>query len=492
MSGSSGGMASEGLGRSKLLYHAEKFAICTSPQKVLRRYTAKAKHMAKKELVRHISHVCAWIALAHPIERAACRYGGTLSPVLVLSRMLALKCGARLDARGLLSLRAVRATCMRVLEHPQETVEYRQDWIDLLERIPAQSSRTKHKMSARAVEASSLDDALVWKRVRRLHVHIRKWVHQDLARQESIISDIEVQLAKLLENDLDCIDTIALRRMMYEVVGALSCPRKKPGLTDVVAHMTEDDVERFRRSAKLQKRVRQILLTCVVTWRERLQLEDAQIEPVLSHLKYYIDSFEHGHLDVEYACAGKQWSKLKAAVGLLEDVVSPSTTTVAPGPGHAASQRVEPKQETLTESKRSQASYRDGIYQPPAKVLALPTIEHDPDNPKVLKCTLCAFTMTSSWYFVQPKTKVRAVLIPHNGHSSCRQGKRPVPFVVADGSKGLNDYGDTFDFCMHGIRRRDCRPCGGRGICSHSVLSRNCKLCGRRSKKSRDQVVDKR
>jgi len=74
-----------------------------------------------------------------------------------------------------------------------------------------------------------------------------------------------------------CVDTVQLRKFVYDVIGALAPPRSKLRPSD---DPVQFDQKSLRRLEAVQRRTRQILIKAITIWRDTLWLEDEQIEPV--------------------------------------------------------------------------------------------------------------------------------------------------------------------------------------------------------------------
>ena len=101
-------------------------------------------------------------------------------------------------------------------------------------------------------------------------------------------------------------------------------------------------------------------------------------------------------------------------------------------------------------------------------VQALSTVVHSPDESVVLRCTECSRPMSSSWYFVHPRTGVTLVLTPMNRHAHCRRlHQQKCYFRSEDKSACITDDFNCLDFCKHVRRPQDCAACGCCGCCVH-------------------------
>ena len=141
---------------------------------------------------------------------------------------------------------------------------------------------------------------------------------------EQVVMDLETQLAQFLAGE--SVDALRLRRLLYEMVGALSPPRMKSSPMENTVPLDNLAAERLKETALIQRRVREVLIKALSLWSKTLKLEDLQIEPILGHLQQTIEHFERRHLDVRHARAGGQWQRLKAAIGLPQAQAEPSSS----------------------------------------------------------------------------------------------------------------------------------------------------------------------
>eukprot|EP00928_Gymnodinium_smaydae_P046845 TRINITY_DN31229_c0_g1_i1.p1 TRINITY_DN31229_c0_g1~~TRINITY_DN31229_c0_g1_i1.p1 ORF type:complete len:478 (+),score=41.63 TRINITY_DN31229_c0_g1_i1:177-1436(+) len=411
-------------------------------------------------LLRHIAHVCAWIALAHPLEAAAHRNDKTnLSPVTVLSTLLGICRRKRLDDRVRQALDAVRSCCEVVLGSQSEACEHTVDWKMLCDQLPTRQRKRKlNDMSTPSPKdidscASIYDidklDVVMLKRVERLNRCICKWQQRDLDDNIAASRDIEERLERILA--AETIDTVALRKVLYELVGALSPPRLLPSPCAESLPMDELTALNLRKSAALQRRIRNMLLTGILTWRSQLQLEDEQIDPLLSRVGAFISHFEKMHSsDIRQACSWRQWKKLYAASASSSDdgidAVGTSDGKSAAGQRHHV--------------RQGKASAKDGVYTPSASRKRLKYVEHRPSEEFTVRYGTCGHEIKSAWWFVRPGFPPR-VLVPQNGH------KIPMPptgkvcgkYRRVDGGPTFSDLFANLDICEHNqqIGRASCR-----------------------------------
>eukprot|EP00928_Gymnodinium_smaydae_P099570 TRINITY_DN9541_c0_g1_i1.p1 TRINITY_DN9541_c0_g1~~TRINITY_DN9541_c0_g1_i1.p1 ORF type:complete len:541 (+),score=29.32 TRINITY_DN9541_c0_g1_i1:67-1623(+) len=498
---------------TKLQRHARKFRECSTPHAVLEVYATKAQTMKKSELLRHICHVCAWVALAQPLHVAANRLGPKgLSPVRVLTEMISLHGLCRLDDRARAALRAVCSCCDVALE--SDSCCYKDDWQRLSEVLSRLRKRVRTEVEhSNALTESRLKEqprvkndcekemntfeVFAFKRAKRLNVSICKWRQYDLVEGRSRAADMESRLTAILQSA--SVDTVALRKLLYEAIGALSPPRSSPEQGDQTLRLDDLVAERLRESALIQLNVRKILVNGLNSWRSSLCLEDVQVEPILERVRYLIQSFEERCGHIQHAQASTQWEELKAAVGLCEaqvGLISGETSRPAvkldqslPSRGpHVSSKdnldvalpiQEQPKVVRKT-TPRSLFSTIGEYYEVGARFQALDAVVHRPAQPKTLECQHCSHRILASWYFINPNTKKERVIVPFSGHSVCRSklgNKRLAQFRATDGFPSIRSELSALDYCEHKRERRHCRHCGDH-VCQHGRPRDQCKVCG--------------
>merc|ERR1740129_953387 len=230
--------------------------------------------------------------------------------------------------RARAALEAVSSRCRVVLG--EESCYYKEDWCNLKTSLPRFRKRKQGEQQVAVVDGSGEPvasecagfdamesrDAFMFRRARRLNRSICHWRNLDMTESQFLVSDAKSRLSGIKRNAN--VDTLQLRRLLYDVIGALSPPRAKPIPS---AHPVPMDIlaaERLKTTAAVQYDVRAILTIGLSLWRNSLWLEDVQVEPILTHVKHLIRSFEQTHGQLYHACAKKQWQKLKHIVGLVE------------------------------------------------------------------------------------------------------------------------------------------------------------------------------
>jgi len=387
----------------KLQRHARMFYRSPAPDEVLERYSRKSEVMGGKELVRHMSHVCAWIALAQPLKDAAKRTRNDgLSPVLVLQKMLCLRGRAMLDDRARAALSAVLSSCTLMLR--SGSCRRKRDWQKLRDLLPKSLPRNRDHMKelvAQSCHDQGGEERDIWmlKRVRRLNRRICKWENFEFNERQAYASELIRRFAETSSSDE--MSSVHLRGLLYEVAAVVSCPRGKSARSDPREPLDDFAAERLRASALIQKELRRIMVQAIVLWRGRLRLEDEQIEPVLARMRYFIERFENRHGDLNLACEGRQWTKLKAAVGSTS--TEPVTLLQPASCGQAAGK------------KRRMRTSSEGCYTPSERIRAFPCVKHRTSCAVRLFCATCQRSIVSDWY-LEDATGKSYLLVPRRGH----------------------------------------------------------------------------
>mmetsp|Transcript_76289 Transcript_76289/g.246899 ORF Transcript_76289/g.246899 Transcript_76289/m.246899 type:complete len:327 (+) Transcript_76289:91-1071(+) len=130
-----------------------------------------------------------------------------------------------------------------------------------------------------------------------------------------------------------------------------------------------------------------------------------------------------------------------------------------------------PRRRYVAHSERARVN---GIYEPNSRVKACGVVIHQASRPKVLKCTKCPHTITSSWYYVHPTIGKHAVLVPSTGHQSCRKPSAKAHFRPVDGSPYK---ADCINPCPHATEHKHCRLCNPSSFCSHGRRLWVCRVC---------------
>lgn len=355
------------LNSSKLQRHARKFHECKRPAVVLKRYFAKAPEISHNELQQYMCHVCAWIALAQPPDEAATRIGDmALSPVRVLVSLLRLRGNAHLADRLRAALRAVKACGDVVLEASAGQgvgADLKMYWQELRHCMPILRKRKRLQVaqadvtnqSNQAGDIEDANDVTMFQRLRRL---------RDVSESQALVADAKRCLLDIGGRLEPC-----RRQVLYDIIGALSPPNVLPTARNIPEPIYTESQERLMQTASLQNSVRKILLKAITTWRCDLMLEDYQIEPILQHIRNYIQQFENAHGSLQHAGAANQWQALHSAIG--------TTATLQPFADVAVK---ESRRGLLLEdgSATKPSKLSCGVWEPSDRVKALATCMHLP------------------------------------------------------------------------------------------------------------------
>ena len=77
-----------------------------------------------------------------------------------------------------------------------------------------------------------------------------------------------------------------------------------------------------------------------------------------------------------------------------------------------------------------------------------------------------------NWYFQHPKTGIRSVLAPRDGHNRCQQKlKKRCYWQSLDGCHAMAGISSNMEFCkQHQRLLTQCAPCGGKKMCTLVIL----------------------
>ncbi len=153
--------------------------------------------MNKADLLRNISHVSAWVALALPPTKAAELHiteNDSLSPVTVLTAMLSLRGRQRLDDRARVALDTVRSCCKMVLDSEPASYDRRHDWFALQQQLPKRRRTTGDLVVPGEGNAAVTPDVLMFKRLRQLNRGVCKWLRRVLFEKDNAMADMEKRL----------------------------------------------------------------------------------------------------------------------------------------------------------------------------------------------------------------------------------------------------------------------------------------------------------
>lgn len=303
-----------------------------------------------------------------------------------------------------------------------------------------------------------------------------------------------------------------------------SCQMESTQCSEVPAGDEQDQL-------RLQWRVRKILLGAL----NHLDLQDPctfhAVQTAIFYVISLLQQFDKKHAStfnskIERTCSLKQWLRLRqliveSGVGItlrrdeskgwnadhfdhLHDknfLCQDSSAELHSNHSDAHVPAVVAQPELLKRSsKRSVKGYQKAFsgtaYGPSAKTQALPTVSQDAEFPVQLQCSECPFTITSSWWFQHPKTLIKSLLTPRDGHNLCQRVlKKRCYWRSLDGSPVMAAISSNMEFCTsHQRLLTQCAPCGGKKMCIHARQKYHCHKCrgngfcvhGRRKSTCRD------
>jgi len=116
----------------------------------------------------------------------------------------------------------------------------------------------------------------------------------------------------------------------------------------------------------------------------------------------------------------------------------------------------------------------EGVFRPNERIRSLPAVFQAPDQVVLLKCSECAESMNSTWFWKHPWNGGMMVTQPAG-----TRWERDVlgPWLSLDGTNTVLDNFNQFDFCAHKRRRSWCIECGGHGLCPHYRQRSRCSEC---------------
>ena len=82
-----------------------------------------------------------------------------------------------------------------------------------------------------------------------------------------------------------------------------------------------------------------------------------------------------------------------------------------------------------------------------------------------------------TWYFQHPKTGIRSVLAPRDGHNLCQRNlKKRCYWYSLDGSNAMAGISSNMEFCdEHQRLLTQCAPCGGKKMCILVWVESSCR-----------------
>ena len=212
------------------------------------------------------------------------------------------------------------------------------------------------------------------------------------------------------------------------VMRLLSNARRQADPVVAQGALPDDAKERLRKS--LQSCLRQTLLRLVSV----LDLSEVGTSQLLAVPLAHLHTLVPG-ADVEGLACAEQWAMLAKRVG-------------------ARTRNLD-----VTLSCLAWVQYEHNL-----RLRALSTLAHRSSESVVLRCTECGHPISSSWYFVHPRTGAAQVLPPTRCH-----------FRNEEKTKSILDSFSALDFCEHGRQRSHCAACGGCLVCVHGKQRRDCR-----------------
>jgi len=307
--------------------------------------------------------------------------------------------------------------------------------------------------------------------------NFRKRQRQDLAlsialagedRTAAILHD-----GQLAANALEARDADDLVRLMGRLVGYLEAPQGRGGLRIPGSSLRSaaPNIIFANALSELSKhdgqcQLRDVILCLLGVVDERgLETSDIGTRKLLKIPFKHIASLVQMQ-SLDRTCWREQWIELRR-------VAMGSGCGLEPHAHLFGTVDVQ-RRRCLPHSERARTS---GVYEPNSRVKQCATVIHDVANRRVLKCSKCAHTITSAWYFVHPKSGKLQVLMPNTGHQACRTPSTISRFRSADGSPHKADTLSTLDMCHHASQRYNCRFCNPAAFCSHGKMRCTCRVC---------------
>mmetsp|Transcript_56956 Transcript_56956/g.185071 ORF Transcript_56956/g.185071 Transcript_56956/m.185071 type:complete len:552 (+) Transcript_56956:207-1862(+) len=496
---------------------------------VLARYADSARYGSRKELLRHICHVCAWVVLLPDAS------ADVLSIVHLLADMLGRRGQGPLTSRLRNALAPVRHRVEHALVEESIHGDARVAWERLSQCLPldktsVEAEKQTLRLVPKVVEESSLagdggslvegkvlpdsiaedhDSSLISREeaefeggmgsylvvgqsvdaasrhVKKSTKQLGRWRQHFKAASEHDRRTLVECLEKEAQEAWDRWDASHALCLLHKAAAYLAPPR---ALTTLYSGRRASD-EAFV-SIALQTKVRRVLMQLLSIFDPTDIATQAALRCSINHILQLLSTCDGG-LSIAQARSSKQWTKLRAMVDefsvqdhQLHDIAADNARRK-----DFDVQSLKRKRSRLLKHERAQAS---DYYQPNVRLKALVMIEHRPKEPKTLRCEHCSRLLNSSWYFVHPRSGEARVLKPQGGHAGCRKFlKRIVHYLVEDGSSYTLDTFVCADFCEHGMRRATCYRCGGCNTCEHGKARFRCKVCRAfiRHRPMREQVT---
>eukprot|EP00438_Fugacium_kawagutii_P031125 Skav201749 [mRNA] locus=scaffold1973:55600:57482:- [translate_table: standard] len=260
---------------ARLARHVRCLLSSKHPMAVLKRYEERAHEKGQRCCV----HVAAWVALLPEDSEL-------LTPAVdLLAHLLATRPRTRYRPWLEGSLRVVARRSTVFGDHPS--------WRELKKRLPRKIWDTVDATSEGHVE------------VKRLHTAIAKWHNANAVERNEILEKVREKLANSSGEQRLVHLIVALRKL----VAALSPPQAL-GVTSG-SGQTEAELD----LGPSQQKLRRILLKVL----KEIDLTDAKVKPILSHLEQLIHRFQR---PLEEAADASQWHRIAATLeGQVEELL---------------------------------------------------------------------------------------------------------------------------------------------------------------------------
>jgi hypothetical protein len=338
----------------RLQSHADQYAGSDNRGKFLRRYATGAVALKRSILLRCICHVGAWVALL-PEDDVVEMFGGR-SPALVLAQLLRMRGPGKLTPWLSGVLRLVSVGLREIKHRNGASVQ----WEDVGRALP--QKMMSGGGGSEKVTQETPTSILTKKRALLFHNEVAMWGNCDISQKNERVRQLEIRIAELKTN----MDTVKLRAVMRQLVAALSPPRATVQESSREP-LSTDAEQRLQCTAAWQRSIREMLVWCIDTWRNYLNLEDEHIQHILTHLRHLITTLEENHGDIQSrVCAAQQWHSLKSVISV-----------------HASA--VEPARSVKDRIKKVDSACTMDNYQPSVRVQNLPNIQHMLSQGKRLK-----------------------------------------------------------------------------------------------------------
>ncbi|CAL1163938.1 unnamed protein product [Cladocopium goreaui] len=372
-----------------------------------------------------------------------------------------------------------------------EAVDLQVSSIQARDGLPAEhvSSSSQQSPTGNVIQEAARSCSGLQRQIRRLQRGILKFSNAAKVEQYQLVLEAERLLDKVLgQPDLD---GDSLCQLIRRCASWLHAPIFKALAGD------EPSLSDGQHPMNLQCRVRKLLIRAL----DHLDLSDRPtfeaVEAAMLHLHTLVQQVDlklSSRTD-RSSDSARQWLKLRELVrGSSSESSFPGSvvayhgrqgvapTTIAEDFLPAERSRVCKRQRPAKQVKPAVRGgylkcFAGSVYEPSSKIQALRSIFKS--EPHKVKCSECAFTISSSWRFQHPKTRAIAILVPSNGHNACQHRLKKRCFWRALGQiRSKSDVHANLNFCCHDRLLMQCAPCGGQMMCHHGRQRYQCKDCG--------------